>query len=398
MSARGVRRHVQPAGGCGFPASASPLSRVLLYPVASAPRASVHRALPFPGTPSPRAPGPLRPRPPRERGGGAAAAAAAWPWPSRPLSGPRVRRHATGDGTGRGAGPVAFGRRRRRARGRDERRGPGRRPPGPDSAPGAPARQPCSSHRRLRGHVRALRFGGGVPGGRHQGAAARAAAAPEVLGRRRDPGAPDGERGGRPPCPRRAPRRAGGQVGSERESVPPGRLPLRDPRGPRAGRRAAGSGRGGGAPRGRPARAPTLRAGVSLAAPRTCQPGGGRDAGARPLRLWGRPGVRRAGPNRCWAPGAGAGRARELCSPTSRASRVSLTQFPTREGCVAPTPTSFAVIGRMTALWRMLASGRGSGSSVPSRPWPGGVERGAHARRCGAGRCCLQAGNSPFFR
>ena len=54
--------------------------------------------------------------------------------------------------------------------------------------------------------------------------AAEVVAAPEVLSHRRDPGAPDGEGGGRPPFPGRAPLGTRGQVGSDWESVFPGLL------------------------------------------------------------------------------------------------------------------------------------------------------------------------------
>lgn len=176
-----------------------------------------------------------------------------------------------------------------------------------------------------------------------------------------------------PPSPPRAPQAPGRVRGGGRRQRP----------GRRGGR--PGAARPGARPAGRAL--PFRRRGPS-------SPGGGRDAGAGrgPCRLRGRPGLWRAEPKRRRAPGAQSGRAQDLCSHTSRAFRVFLTRFPTGEGSVAPTPTSFVVIGRM------VAPGRGLGSSVSSRPCPGPVNRRAHARQCCAGRCCLQAENNSFFR
>lgn len=88
-------------------------------------------------------------------------------------------------------------------------------------------------------------------GQRKDALAAEVVAAPEVLGRRRDPGAPDGEGGGRPPSPGRAPLGTRGQVGSEWESVFPGLL-----RHPPQGRGWVRGGGGRGTPSGTPSPSP----------------------------------------------------------------------------------------------------------------------------------------------
>lgn len=339
MSARGVRRHVQPAGGCRFPASASPLSRFLLYPVASAPSASVHRPLPFPGTPSPRAPGTLRPRPPGSeveapppppRGPGPVARSPGLAFVVTPQATAQAGAPGLSLSAAAAAGPVAAMSAGARGAARQSPTPPRGRRPGSRAHPNAAfgvtsgplglgAAFPAAA---TRGQQRARR----PP---RKCSAAGVTPAPRM-----------GNEGAGRPVPAAHPDELAGRWVPSGSRCLRAAFPCATPAGPGPGGGRRGPGGGAGRPAAaRPGPRPSGRA-LPLRRRGPASPGGGRDAGARPLRLWGCPGVRRAGPNRRWAPGAGAGQARGLCSPTSRASRVSLTQFPTREGCVAPTPTS----------------------------------------------------------